>query len=137
METIDLDTILIYELPEPRLAQDLLDAYFTQVHHVFPVLDWANFLSWYRSFKPSRDSLGPDDSNRLAILNIIFAIMAYYAHLTNVPHKGHHNDHLVYAARAKKLYMDERILYEDSRISTISALGLLCLYFMATCRLNR
>ncbi|KAH8651819.1 fungal-specific transcription factor domain-containing protein [Tricladium varicosporioides] len=137
METIDLDKILVFELPEPLLAQDLLDAYFTQVHPVFPVLDWENFLSWYRSFKTSRESLRLDNSNRLAILNIIFAIMTYYANLTDAPYKGHHNDHLVYAARAKKLYMDERILYEDSKISTISALGLLCLYFMATCRLNR
>ncbi|KAG9228484.1 hypothetical protein BJ875DRAFT_389311, partial [Amylocarpus encephaloides] len=64
----------------------------------------------------------------LGILNLIFAITAYYRHLSNSDYRGHHTDHLVFCARAKLLCMDESLLYRDARISTVYAMGLQCLY---------
>ena len=35
------------------------------------------------------------------------------------------------------LLVDPGLLYEDARVATTAALGLLCLYFLTTCRMNR
>jgi hypothetical protein len=83
------------------------------------------------------DQLPSEDPIWLAKINIVFAISSVYFDLTKSPNRVNHQDHLVYCARAKKLFLDQELLYQDARILTTCALGLLSLYFVTTCRLNR
>jgi hypothetical protein len=94
-------------------------------------------MSKYHQFTKGSDNLGIEDSIWLAMANTVFAISSVYFDLTKDPDRGSHQDHLIYCARAKMLFLDQGLLYQDARISTTSALGLLCLYFITTCRLNR
>ncbi|EPE24930.1 Zn2/Cys6 DNA-binding protein [Glarea lozoyensis ATCC 20868] len=134
---VDEETLDIFEWPDIRLAHELVRNYFAHVHNAFPIIDKLSFESWYTRATPDTSSLSEDETVWLSTLNLIFAIAAYHAHLTNAQHRGAHYDHQVYCARAKKLSMDERLLYRDARLSNVSAMGLQCLYYLATCHINR
>jgi hypothetical protein len=134
---VDEETLNIFEWPDLHLAHELVRGYFAHVHNAFPIIDKLSFESWYTRAKPNSSSLSEDDTIWLSTLNLIFAIAAYHAHLTNAQHRGAYYDHLVYCARAKKLAMDDRLLYRDARLSNVSAMGLQCLYYLAVCHINR
>ncbi|TVY41819.1 putative transcriptional regulatory protein [Lachnellula occidentalis] len=133
----EVGNVDMFEWPDPRVADALVRSYFDHVHKAFPIVDKAAFTLKYTHFRPGSSSLSPEDRIWLGTLNTVFAISASFAHLTRNPSRGHHNDHLLFVARAKLLCMDEGVLYRDARVSTVCALGLLCLYYFSTCRLNR
>ena len=134
---VNEDSLNIFEWPDLQLAHELVNNYFQHVHNAFPILDKMSFEAWYIHAKPSGAPLNADETIWLGTLNLIFAIAAYHAHLTDAEYRGSHYDHLVYYARAKKLCMDQRLLYQDAQLSTVGAMGLQCLYNLATCNLNR
>lgn len=137
VEYVDTSNIDPYEWPEPKLADRLVQSYLNHVHDTLPIIDKAVFISKYGSFIRGSNDLEFEDAIWLATVNTIFAISSVYFDLSKSPERGSHRDHLIYCARAKMLSLDQGLLYQDARISTTSALGLLCLYFIATCRLNR
>jgi Fungal specific transcription factor domain len=137
VEYVDTSNIDPYEWPDPKLADRLIRSYFDHVHNTLPIIDKAFFMSKYSGFIRGSNHLGLEDSVWLAMVNTVFAISSVYLDLTKAPDRGSHQDHLIYCARAKLLFLDQGLLYRDARISTTSALGLLCLYFITTCRLNR
>ena len=137
VEYVDTSNIDPYEWPEAKDAERLIQSYFDHVHNTLPIVDKAVFMSKYHHFTKGSDNLGIEDSIWLAMANTVFAISSVYFDLTRDPDRGSHQDHLIYCARAKMLFLDQGLLYQDARISTTSALGLLCLYFITTCRLNR
>lgn len=135
---VDLSNIDAFEWPEPKLADDLVQSYFDTVHIAFPILDKANFMITYNSFSRGSRMMAPDRYIWLGTLNAMFAVTSFHANLTKNEHlRGHHNDHLIYCERAKLLCMQEGLLYQDANVSTTRALGMICLYYLATCRLNR
>lgn len=136
-EESEVSNVDMFEWPDPRVADALVRSYFDHVHKAFPIVDKAAFTLKYTHFRPGSSDLSPEDLIWLGTLNTVFAISAVFAHLTKSPTRGHHNDHLLYVARAKLLCLDQGILYRDARVSTVCALGLLCLYYVSTCRLNR
>ncbi|TVY34220.1 putative transcriptional regulatory protein, partial [Lachnellula subtilissima] len=136
-EENDVSNVDKFEWPDPRVADALVRSYFDHVHKTFPIVDKAAFTIKYTHFRPRSRDLSPEDLIWLGTLNTVFAISAWFAYLTKSPSRGHHSDHLLFIARAKLLCMDEGILYRDPRVSTVCALGLLCLYYVSTCRLNR
>jgi len=133
----DMSDVNMFEWPDSRLADLLIRSYFDHVHDAFPIVDKADFTLKYTRFRPGSNDLSQEDLIWLGTLNTIFAISAVFADLTKNQHRGHYNDHLIYVARAKMLCMDQGLLYRDARVSTVCALGLLCLYYVSTCRLNR
>jgi hypothetical protein len=133
----EMNNINMFEWPDPRLADALVRSYLDHVHKAFPIVDKAAFTLKYTHFRPGSSDLSQEDLIWLGSLNTVFAISAVFAHLTMNPHRGHHNDHLLFIARAKMLCLDQGVLYRDARVSTVCALGLLCLYYVSTCRLNR
>jgi hypothetical protein len=137
LEVVDMSNVNPYEWPDSKLTDTFLRAYFDHVHTVFPILDKANFMVNYNGFRRGSQDITYSERIWLAKLNGVFAIMAIHAHLTKSEYQGHYNDHLVYCARAKMLCLDEGVLYQDPRVSTTRALGLLSLYFIAAGRLNR
>ncbi|TVY13346.1 putative transcriptional regulatory protein [Lachnellula arida] len=136
-EESEVSNVDMFEWPDPRVADALVRSYFDNVHKAFPIVDKAAFTLKYTHFRPGSSDLSPEDLIWLGTLNAVFAISAVFAHLTKSPSRGHHNDHLLFVARAKLLCMDQGILYRDPRVSTVCGLGLLCLYYVSTCRLNR
>lgn len=137
MEYYDTSNVNCFDWPDKGLADDLVRSYFETIHGAFPIVEKVGFMSRYSQFVQGAVDLQVEDVLWLGTLNTIFAISAVYAHLTRSRTRGHHCDHLVYLARAKILCLDQGLLYEDARIQTTSALGLLCLYFITTGRLNR
>ena len=137
VQGIDVSTISMFEWPDLQLGHTLVGSYFEHVHNAFPIIDKLSFEYWYTRARPGSTTLAEDETIWLGILNLIFAITAYHGHLSNSDYRGHHTDHLVFCARAKLLCMDESLLYRDARISTVCAMGLQCLYYIATVNLNR
>ncbi|KAL2065211.1 hypothetical protein VTL71DRAFT_2880 [Oculimacula yallundae] len=137
VQDIDTSNINYLELPIPEVADALIQSYFETVHPIFPIIDKYSFMSQYQQFDRTSANLSTEECIWLGTLNVVFAIGAVHAHLTGSPYKGHYYDHMLYVARAKFLCFNQTLLFEDARINTISALGVLCLYFIATCRLNR
>jgi len=137
LEYVDTSNVSPYEWPDPEDANRMVQSYFDHVHNALPIIDKAGFMSKFRDFVRGSDNLGIEDSVWLAMANTIFAITSVYLDLTKAPDRGDHQDHLIYCARAKMLLLDPGLVYEDARVATTSALGLLSLYFVTTCRLNR
>ncbi|PVH70541.1 hypothetical protein DL98DRAFT_504521, partial [Cadophora sp. DSE1049] len=138
VEFFDTSNVNPFDWPDPKLADTLVESYFATTHKACPIVDKFNFMRRYNQFdRSSSIDLSTEDIIWLGTLNTIFAVSAVHAHLTRCRNRGHDWDHLVYVARAKMLCLDAGLLYEDANVPTASALGLLCLYFIVTCRLNR
>ncbi len=137
VEYFDVNNIDPYGWPDPKTADRLVDAYFDHVHNAMPIIDKAIFMSKYKRFIRGSNNLALEDLIWLATVNTVFAISSVYFDLCKNTEGRTHQDHLIYCARAKMLYLGQELLYQDARMSTTCALGLMCLYFVTTCRLNR
>ncbi|KAJ5040634.1 uncharacterized protein L3040_006283 [Drepanopeziza brunnea f. sp. 'multigermtubi'] len=137
VEYFDTGSIRYFDWPEPELADALVQSYFDTIHRAFPIVEKVSFMARYNMFVRGSTDLQVEEILWLGTLNMIFAISAVYAHLTRSRSRGHYFDHRIYLARAKMLCLDQGLLYEDARVHTTSALGLLCLYFITTGGLNR
>jgi hypothetical protein len=137
VEHVDTNDVNPYDWPDAHTVDSLVQSYFDHVHGIFPILDKADFMLSLRNFNRGSAAISPVDAIWLGTLNAVFAITSVHAHLTNAEFQGHHTDHLVYCERSKMLCMDQGLLYQEARISTTQCLGLLCLYYVAACRLNR
>ena len=101
----------------------------------FPILSKKDFYKRFETFP--KDQISTDDQCWLAIANIVFAIGAKFAHLTNAEYRSDDRDYLVYYARASALGMDQRTLNQDPELQHTACLGLVGLYLLATDQLNR
>lgn len=113
-ENIELDVVVNpYELPDPDIAEQLLDCYMSTVHSTFSIVP-QSFDDQVRRFI---SSLRQDRAFRVpdrwrALLNLIFAIGAKYSHLIRKEWRGDERDHLVYMNRASKLLgMNSTIMF--------------------------
>ncbi|KAF3481260.1 uncharacterized protein GIQ15_04019 [Arthroderma uncinatum] len=88
-------------LPPKDVADLLVNAYFTTIHPLFPVLPKVRFLSRYNSYYHNRSdplTVYP----WLAILNMVLALGSLWARYTHVP-TGEVEDHGLYCARSQAL----------------------------------
>jgi len=127
----------MFKWPDPDIADEYVQSYFEHVHQTFPILDKTNFMHEYNNFARGTRNLTENQTIWLATSNAIFAISSVYAQVTKAESADHFHDHLTFCARAKGLCMDQGLLYQDASIKSLSALGLLSLYYMTTGRLNR
>jgi hypothetical protein len=137
VELFNTTNVSAFDWPDPDEADELVRIFFEHVYPAQPLLDRSSFMARYVQFPRGSNNLSHDDLIWLGTLNVVFAVGAVYGHLTKIHARGIPFDHLQYLARAKLLCLDQGLLYEDARVATISALGLICLYFVTTCRLNR
>jgi hypothetical protein len=137
VEYVDTSNVSPYDWPEYSLADTLIRIYFDHTHDSFPILDRKEFMGRYNSFSRGSTDLQSSDLIWLGTLNVIFAISAVFGDLTNYEDQGHIDDHLIYFARAKALCLDQDFLFQDPRLSTTCFLGLLSLYYVSNCKLNR
>jgi hypothetical protein len=133
--TIQAEEVNPLEWPPPAVARALVDSYFEKVHVPFPILSRNDFYRKFEAFP--KDQITTDDQCWLAVANMVFAIGAKFAYLTDADFRGDDRDHLVYYARARALGIDQRTLNQDPELQHIACLGVLGLYLLATDQLNR
>lgn len=120
-ENIELDVVVNpYELPDPDIAEQLLDCYMSTIHSTFSVVP-RSFEDQVRRFISSlrQDRAFQVPDRWRALLNLVFAIGAKYSHLAKKEWRGDERDHLVYMNRASQL------LGMNSTVMFISAPDLL------------
>ncbi|KAJ5765997.1 uncharacterized protein N7511_003613 [Penicillium nucicola] len=123
-----------YWLPPRHIADQLIEDYFTTVHPGFPILSRPEFRAQYLSAWNNPRPLG---DKWLAILNIIFAISAKHAYLTDASWRGLDNDHLVYLTRARLLSMTEVELFGRPDPQQVQIEGLIAFYLLASDQIDR
>ncbi|KAM5470742.1 hypothetical protein MauCBS54593_003783 [Microsporum audouinii] len=121
-------------LPPKDVADLLVNAYFTTVHPLFPVLPKVRFLSRYNSYYHN----GSDPVAIypwLALLNMVLALGSLWARYTRIP-TGEVEDHRLYCARSQALaqgIVDPRS-YPDthSSLEPIQLIAIRGVYQLAT-----
>ncbi|EIT79924.1 fungal specific transcription factor [Aspergillus oryzae 100-8] len=125
MPTVErLDTS---ELPSKDTATKLFNAYLSSVHPSFPIIGISTFASQFQAFFHN-PSLKPGNK-WLAILNLIFAIGARYAHLTNAEWRRDRDDHYSYFIRGQLLH--------HSDLQQLQVEGLASFYMLSSGHINR
>ncbi|KAM5440474.1 hypothetical protein McanCB56680_000610 [Microsporum canis] len=121
-------------LPPKDVADLLVNAYFTTVHPLFPVLPKVRFLSRYNSYYHNGNdpvAIYP----WLALLNMVLALGSLWARYTRIP-TGEVEDHRLYCARSQALaqgIVDPRS-YPDthSSLEPIQLIAIRGVYQLAT-----
>lgn len=130
-ETAQVD---IHDVPPRETATKLFNAYLASVHPSYPIIGISTFVSQFQVFF-NQPSLKPGNK-WLAILNLIFAIAAKYAHLTDADWKGCEDDHHTYFHRARALSLDDQLLHHPD-LQQLQVEGLASLYLLASGHINR
>ncbi|KAJ5304092.1 uncharacterized protein N7443_003752 [Penicillium atrosanguineum] len=128
------EPVEVYAVPPPQLADRLFDDYLKTVHPFFPIINRRLFTAQYRTFF---DSNAQPSDKWLAIMNMIFAIGAQYAHLTRAPWRGEVGDHLIYLTRARILSVNGDDLFSHPDLQQIQVEGLVAFYLLSTDQINR
>jgi len=81
-----------FELPPKSVSDAFLQSFLDTVHPAFPILGKSIFKSQYQAFFDHGRNANNDWR---AILNMIFAIAAKYAHLIQADWRGDDRDHLI------------------------------------------
>ncbi|KAE8355325.1 fungal-specific transcription factor domain-containing protein [Aspergillus coremiiformis] len=122
------------ELPPKDTATKLFNAYLSSVHSSFPIIGISTFASQFQAFF-NNPSLKP--GNRwLAILNLIFAIGAKHAHLTEAEWRRDRDDHYLYFLRARTLSLEGQFLHH-SDLQQLQVEGLASFYMLSSGQINR
>ncbi|KAL2810683.1 fungal-specific transcription factor domain-containing protein [Aspergillus granulosus] len=124
----------LYWIPPRNVADKLFEDYLDTIHPVFPILGRTLFSAQYRNFFDN--SARPGDK-WLAILNLIFAIASYHAHLMQAPWRGDECDHLVYLARARALSLNSDALFTHPDLQQVQVEALMAFYLLSTDQINR
>ncbi|CAA9959843.1 fungal specific transcription factor domain containing protein [Pyrenophora teres f. maculata] len=126
-----------YELPQPELAEHLVQCYMLKVHDSFPILPRKAFGDQTRAyFAALRSGNAPRLNPKWqAILNLVFAIGANYAYLLNKDWDV--GDHIIYQARARAFGMSEAAMTSHPDVPQIQGLGLLAFYWLSTGQVSR
>ncbi len=123
-----------YTMPPRVIADLLLQSYFDTVHPSFPVVCKINFVAEYQDFFVNP---GAPSDTWLAILNVMFAIGAKYAHLVEAEWAGPGGDHLVYFTRARLLGFNADSILGHASIQHVQLCGLLAFFLMSIHQINR
>lgn len=135
-----LDDVQVDNLawPAPATAMAYVNAYFDIIHPTFPLLYKSDFMAMFAQFsRQGMGSLSLIQRRWLSKVNVVFAIGAKFAHLTNAEYRGNENDHLIYYARARSLGLDHQKLNDPPGLHQLSCLALLGLYLVTDHQINR
>lgn len=125
-----------YWVPPRQLADQLFEDYLDTVHPYFPLLSRPLFRSQYKKFFYDTPRPRPGDK-WLAVLNMIFAISAKHAHLTQAPWRGNENDHLEYLTRARMLSFTGDTILNHPDLQQVQVEGLIAFYLLASNQISR
>ena len=125
-----------FEVPSQAIGNMLFQSYLETVHPAFPIIGKNTFIGQYQAFQLSQDQ-SKINQNWLAILNLIFAIGAKYAHLIQAEWRGDKTDHLVYFTRARILGFNSEAILGHAELQKVQIAGLMSFYLMALNQINR
>ncbi|PYH88298.1 hypothetical protein BO71DRAFT_468670 [Aspergillus ellipticus CBS 707.79] len=124
----------IFSMPSTDVAMKLYKIYLEWVHPSFPIIGISAFGSQFHAFF-NTPNLKPGNK-WLAILNMVFALAAKYAYISEADLKLDKNDHYSFFSKARILSMDDR-LFHHSDLQQLQVEGLASLYMLARGHLNR
>ena len=120
-----------FALPPKHIADALFHSYLETVHPSFPILGKMTFTAQYSTIYDSNNVQLAH--SWLAILNLVFAIGARYARLTQVDL----GDHLLYFSRARILGFNGDTIFGHAELQRVQVAGLMAFYFVATSQISR
>ncbi|EMD64151.1 hypothetical protein COCSADRAFT_171218 [Bipolaris sorokiniana ND90Pr] len=125
-----------HEMPQPHIAEHLLQCYMSKIHDSFPILPRREFTEQTRVYFGALQSGNAPSLNPKwqIILNLVFAIGANYAHLNE---GWLANEHITYQARARAFGLSEAAVASHPDVPQIQSLGLLGFYWLSVGQVNR
>lgn len=126
-----------YELPAKSTADALLYVYLNTVHPSFPILNDDLFLDDYAQYFANSDREPSAYQTFIPKLQIVFAIAAVHAHMTEAKWVGDDRDHLLYFAKAQVMTRENGFPTETIDINQVQIFGLASMYFLASHQVNR
>lgn len=139
----DMDTAIVghqidpFQLPLKNTADALVNAYFSTVQSSFPILDRSEFMYQYEELFSTMDPASYGDRTFFALLQLVFAISAVHAHLTEADWAGDGRDHMLHFAQARMLAVDTGILNDTCFLGQTQVFGLGGMYLLVTDQINR
>ena len=131
------EQLLPFELILKDDAGHLIEGYFNSVHISFPILHQMQFLRQYEDLYDTMDQPNYADQIFIALLQLVFAIGAIHAHVTDADWVGDPRDHLLHFARARELAVNNGILNDACSIVQVQFFGLAAMYLLITDQVNR
>jgi hypothetical protein len=138
LEMLSTSSVDAYEMPTSSVSDRLLEYYKVSTHTEFPFIDvhWvANRISDV-SLEPQSHVKSRAGSRERAILNIIFAIGASYAHLIGDA-QGDERDHYLYYTRARMLGLEGGSFVNHPDIQVVQLAALTGFYYLCSSQINR
>lgn len=123
-----------YEQPPREVADALFHSYLVTVHATFPIIGRSTFVQQYINFRRTAAS---SNNSWLAILNLIFAIGAKNACMTEVDWIESGGDHMIYFTRARILGLNFNSILDHPDLQRIQIYGLISFYLAACSQINR
>jgi hypothetical protein len=129
----DIDPL---QLPPKETADSLIEAYFSTLHPVFPILSQKEFMIQYHSYYQMTHA--PNNSFLwIAILNVVFALGAIHAHYLQAAFRGPENDHIIYSTRSQMLSQELGQMPDQPTMEQVQLITIRGMYYITTCRINR
>ncbi|KAJ5681876.1 transcriptional regulator family: Fungal Specific TF [Penicillium maclennaniae] len=128
------EPVQMYWVPPRPLADQLFQTYLRVTHPYFPIINRPLFCDQYERFF---DSPALPGDKWMAILNMIFAISAHYAHVAELNWHNGDQDHLLYLTRARMLSMNGDEVFRHPDLQQVQVEGLMAFYLLATHQIHR
>lgn len=124
---IDEDDINELDRPPLETAVILSEAYFHALQGAFHFVGRDKFLTTLHSF-PHQTALDWSQRRWLALANLVWAIGSKWLQISKLDHIYRSDSHLVYYARARRLGLDHRVMFDHPDIERVQAMGILAFY---------
>lgn len=121
----------VRNLPDRKLADDLVDAYFDRVHPLYPFMHEGTFRAEYEDMWEDSDNSGRRLS-WFALVNAVFALGAEFSHM--IPPRDLVATVTPFVNRARKVVFTQ--IHRRGNLELVQALLLLCYYLSGTIDIN-
>lgn len=125
---VDEDYVNELDRPPPDTAVILSEAYFHALQGAFHFVGRDDFLTTLRAFPQQHRRLEWSQRRWLALANVVWAIGSKWLQISKLDHVDHPDSHLVYYARARRLGLDHRIMFDHPDIERVQAMGIVAFY---------
>jgi hypothetical protein len=138
LEMLTSSAIDAYEMPTSEVSLALFKYYKSNTNVEFPFIDvdWVADRIPDAILRSQRHFNTQDELRDRALLNIIFAIGASYAHLVGDA-QGDERDHFLYYSRARILGLKGRSFVDHPNIRIVQIAALTGFYYLCSSQINR
>lgn len=137
-EILTTSSVDAYEMPTGEVAGNLFDHFMNNVNTEFPFVEinWTRDLAFNAIVEAQNRGEAYTESKQRAILNIIFAIGATYAHLIGEG-QGDERDHVLYSTRARMLGLHGEWLLDQPTVQLVQVAALTGFYYLCSSQISR